>query len=354
MADTRTASTRVALNDPHGVLHGLCTHFAEHGAVTMTEHGGRIETEFGYATLVPETGALRIEAGGTNDTALYVVKMSVSEHVFLLAGEEVAAFTWSGDGSDELRIPFFREMTVRRVCNVTPLMRRVTLTGEDVAHFETGGLHVRVLIPPAGREPRWPKAAPDGRTLWPKGEDELTARVYTIRRIDHACREVDIDIVLHGDEAAPGSHWASTAAPGDRVGLMGPGGGEIAKARCYVLAGDETALPAIARIAEGLPATVQATAFIEVANAAEEQPLASAARLETVWLHRDGAVPGTTRLVEAALRRADWSDSDDVFVFVGCEQAAARNIRSFLQKERSLAKKSCLVAAYWNRGCQQE
>jgi NADPH-dependent ferric siderophore reductase len=354
MADTRTASTRVALNDPHGVLHRLCAHFAEHGRVTMTERGGRIETEFGHAAIALELGALRIEAVGANDTALYVVKMSVAEHVFQLAGEDVAAFTWSGDSSGQLRIPFFREMTVRRARNVTPLMRRVTLACEDVAHFETGGLHVRLLIPPVGREPRWPTAAADGRTLWPKGEDELTARVYTIRRIDHARREVAIDIVLHGDEAAPGSHWASTAVPGDRVGLMGPGGGEIAKARRYVLAGDETALPAIARIAEGLPASARATAFIEIADAAEEQPLVSAAQLETVWLHRNGAAPGTTRLVEAALRGAEWSDSDDVFVFVGCEQAAARNIRSFLQKERGLAKKNCLVATYWNRFYQQE
>ncbi len=285
MADTRTASTRVALNDPHGVLHRLCTHFAEHGTVTMSEQGGRIETEFGHAALALEPGALRIEAAGANDIALYVVKMSVAEHVFLLAGEEVAAFTWSGDGSDELRIPFFREMTVRRSRNVTPLMRRVTLTGEDVAHFETGGLHVRVLIPPAGREPRWPKAAPDGRTLWPKGEDELTARVYTIRRIDHARREVDIDIVLHGDEAAPGSHWASTAAPGDRVGLHGAGRRRDRQGETLCARGRRDGASCHCAHCRAPPTGVQAAAFIEVADAAEEQPLASAARLETVWLH---------------------------------------------------------------------
>jgi NADPH-dependent ferric siderophore reductase len=351
MAETRTASTRVALNDPHGVLRRLCAHFAEHGTVTMTEHGRRIETEFGHATLVPEPGALRIEAGGASDTALYVVKMSLAEHVFLLAGEEVAAFAWTGDGGEARHIPFFREMTVRRAGNVTPLMRRVTLAG-DVAHFETGGLHVRLLIPPAGREPRWPSAAADGRTLWPTGEDELTARIYTVRRIDRARGELDIDIVVHGDdEDAPGSRWALRATPGARVGLMGPGGGDVGGAERYVLAGDETALPAIARIAEALPATAQAVALIEVADAAEEQPLPSAARLETVWLHRNGAAPGTTRLIETALRGLDWpADLSGIYALVGCEQEAARSIRAFLHKERGMAKKDCLVAAYWRRG----
>ena len=353
MAETRMcmAQTRVALADPHGALRRLCDHFVDHGTVTMSEHGGRIETEFGFATLVPEPGALRIEAGGASDTALYVVKMSLAEHVFMLAGEDVAAFAWTGDGADACHIPFFREMTVRRACNVTPLMRRVTLAG-DVAHFETGGLHVRLLIPPAGREPRWPVAAVDGRTLWPKGEDELTARVYTVRRVDRARGELDIDIVVHGDdEDAPGSRWACTASPGERVGLMGPGGGDLVGAERYVLAGDETALPAIARIAEALPATVQAVALIEVADAAEEQRLASAARFEAIWLHRNGAAPGTTRLIETALRALDWpSDLSGIYALVGCEQEAARSIRAFLHKERGMGKKDCLVAAYWRRG----
>lgn len=352
MADPRTASTRITLADPHGVLQRLCTHFAEHGTVTMSEHGGRIETEFGHAALTLEPGGLRIEAAGTDDTALYVVKMSVAEHVFQLAGEEVAAFAWSGDGAEERRIPFFREMTVRRACNVTPLMRRVTLAG-DVAHFETGGLHVRVLIPPAGREPRWPSTAADGRTLWPRGEDELTGRVYTVRRIDRARGELDVDIAIHGGEGSPGSHWAMTAAPGDPVGLMGPGGGDVAPAARYVLAGDETALPAIARIAEALPTEAQAVALIEVADATEEQSLTSAARLETIWLHRNGAAPGTTRLIETALRGLDWpADLSGTYALVGCEHAAARNIRAFLHKERGMAKKDCLVAAYWRRGHQ--
>lgn len=351
MAETpmRTAHTRLPLADPHRMLHRLCEHFAAHGTVTATTTCGRIETQFGHAALALETGALRIEAAGANATALHVVKMSLAEHVFLLAEEEIRPFAWSGDDTGAGGIPFFREMTVRGARNITPLMRRVTLAGEDVAHFETGGLHVRVLIPPAGREPCWPTAATDGRTLWPRGEDELTARVYTIRRIDQARGEVDIDVVLHGD-GSPGSRWASTAAPGERIGLMGPGGGEIAKAGRYVLAGDETALPAIARIAESLPAGARAVALIEVADAAEEQSFASAARIETRWLHRNGAAPGTTRLLETALRGLDWSDTGDIHAFVGCEHAAARGIRNFLHKERAMAKSNSLIAAYWRRG----
>ncbi|CAH1650884.1 Fe(3+)-hydroxamate ABC transporter permease FhuB [Hyphomicrobiales bacterium] len=80
----------------------------------------------------------------------------------------------------------------------------------------------------------------------------LARRVYTIRAIDHARKELAIDVVLHDDSV--GSNWARNAEPGDRAGLLGPGGGDVIPADWYLLCGDETALPAIARIAAELPA----------------------------------------------------------------------------------------------------
>lgn len=345
------ARARVPLPDPDAMLHRLCEHFVAHGVVTRRERGGRIENQFGHAELELEAGALRIEAAGVDRTALYVVKMALAEHIFEMADGEPPAFQWTGDADAEAGIPFFREMTVRGARNVTRSMRRVTLAGADVEHFASGGLHARVLMPPAGREPRWPIAAADGRVIWPKGKDELTGRVYTIRRVDPERGELDIDVVLHDDPGAPGSNWAATAAPGDRVGLMGPGGGEIVTADWYLLAGDETALPVIARIAESLPPTAKATALIEVEAAADEQPLTSAADIETTWLHRGDAAPGTTRLLETAIRDVTWpAPGVAAYALVGCEQAAARSIRILLRKERGMGKKESLVAAYWRRG----
>ncbi|MFD2032421.1 siderophore-interacting protein [Ancylobacter dichloromethanicus] len=204
---------------------------------------------------------------------------------------------------------------------------------------------------PAGRDPVWPHAAPDGRTLWPTGADALTPRVYTVREVDIARGEIVIDVVQHAGAATPGADWARRARPGDRVGLLGPGGAGLPPARRYLLAGDETALPAIARMVAALPAEAQAVVRLEVADAREQQKLPSAARLDVQWLHRDGAGPGTVDLLERSVRAIDIpSGADDLHVWAGCEQKTARALRRHLTRERGLAKCRCAIAAYWRLG----
>jgi NADPH-dependent ferric siderophore reductase len=342
------ATARVALADPHGIHDRLCGHFVEHGTVSRSEAGSRLDGPFGAVLIEEEADALGIRIAAPSEGYLFVVKSSLAEHLIAFAGTETVDIAWSGDRAAAAEIPYFRAMTVRGARDITPNMRRITLAGPDIAHFETGGLHVRVLIPPKGREPRWPSAGHDGRVVWPRGEDELIARIYTIRSLDRERGTLDIDVVLHDDSA--GSVWARTVQAGDPVGLMGPGGGEIMPADWYLLCGDETALPAIARVAESLPASVRATIIIEVADAGEEQPILSAAALDLCWLHRNGARPGTTDLLERAAKAVEWPTDGIPYVLAGCEQKAARAIRSHLRKERGLARERHLVAAYWRRG----
>lgn len=349
------AEARVKLADPLGMAQKLCAHFIEHGTVTCTASGGIIENAFGRAELRAEGALLHLRAEGVDATALYVVRNALAEHLALFVGEALPAFSWSGDALAPRAIPFFREMGVVAARQVTPRMRRVTLAGGDVATFENGaGLHVRLLIPPVGRTPVWPLPAPDGRTLWPKDEDALTRRVYTVRRVDRAAGTIDVDMVLHEDDDAqrppPGSAWAASVQPGDKVGVMGPGGGLPPEADWYVLAGDETALPVIARVAEGLPSGRRVVAVIEVADAGEEQPIRSSADLTLIWLHRHRAPAGSTDLLANTLRTMEWPTDGHGHVLVGCEHRAARSIRSWLTGERSMPKKDIHVAAYWRLG----
>ncbi len=149
----------------------------------------------------------------------------------------------------------------------------------------------------------------------------------------------------------PGASFASCARPGDYVGMTGPGGGSIGDADWYLLAGDETALPAIARILEELPAGKQATVRIEVVDARDEQPLLSSATLDVEWLHRGAAEPGTSRLLENAVRAIDWPDKRvRVFAWAACEYRSFRAIRTYLRRERDLSRDEHLVVAYWRRG----
>ncbi len=348
MADGLHASARVALADPTAMLDRLCGHFTEHAAVTRRSGGARFDGPFGAVELDIADAALGISVISPNESYLFVVTSSVAEHLFEFAGGEAVALSWQGDLPTEARIPYFREAVVRSAHDITPAMRRVVVACDDPAHFETGGLHVRLLIPPPGRAPVWPKVGPDSRVIWPEGEDELARRVYTIRAIDHVRRELTIDVVLHDD--SPGSVWARNARTGDRVGLLGPGGGDVVPADWYLLCGDETALPAIARIAASLPAAARAAIVIEVADRTEEQQISSKAALEITWLHRNGLSAGSTDLLLDAVRAIALPEGGEPFVFAGCEQAAARAIRKHLRAERKLPKERHLVAAYWRRG----
>lgn len=344
------AATAVALPDPFGTLCRLCDRFAEFGRVSREGCRAAIETGHGCAFLCAENGALRLEAGGSDPTNLSFVKWAVAEQLLALARD--AAIVWTGDCASGTPLPYFREMRVVATREITPHTRRITLEGRDLARFAKGGHHVRLLIPPMGRCPKWPVTGSDGRPCWPQCEARPAVRIYTIRRIDVAAGTVDIDMVLHAGGTSPGARFAETARPGDVVGMTGPGGSGIPAGVPLLLAGDETALPAIARILEELPEDGRATAFIEVADRREEQPIACKGRLDLHWLHRNGAAPGTTTLLADAVRGA--AVEDDAFVWSGSEFTAFRHIRGNLRKERALSRERHLASTYWRRGLAGE
>lgn len=343
MAEPLVAEARIVVADPAALAERLTDHFAEHATVSRDGTSCRIDSVYGRADLLAADGVLRLRIECPSEQAFFLVRTSLVEHVFEFATEP--RITWTGHGTEAGTVPYFREMTVVASTALTPRMRRVTLAG-DVGHFARGGLHVRLLMPPAGRPPRWPVLSPEGRLTWPAGDDALVARVYTVRQIDGAAGTLDLDIVIHEGTDTPGSTWAQQVQPGAVVGLMGPGGGDLPPGRRLLLAGDETALPAIARIVEALPAGAQATVLIEVADAAEEQPLRSAAALDVRWLHRDAG----DRLEAAVRRQALPPDDADGFVWIACEHSPARSLRNWLRREIGFARERQTVAAFWRRG----
>lgn len=346
-----SAETVIPLRAPATVMSMLREHLAEHGTVTGSETAWSIDVEIGVATAKLREGgiAFRVEAG--DDTSLSFLQWSVAEHVHEYAPGENPPVVWRGGVAPGASLPYFREMQVVRASQVTPLMRRVTLVGKDLGRFSHDGLHVRLLFPPRpGVVPVWPIMGADGRQAWPEGERPVS-RVYTIRRIDVAAGEIDIDFVLHEGDGMPGAQFGREAVPGTTVGMTGPGGGNLAPAARYVFAGDETALPAISRMLEELPADAEATALVEIANAAERQELVVNPGIELRWLSREGRPAGTTDLLYDALNTLCASERGrDSYIWVGCEQGAARRIRDHLKRERQLPKSRYLAAAYWRRG----
>ncbi|MGI6851513.1 DUF2218 domain-containing protein [Mesorhizobium sp. 1B3] len=351
VAHSLTAETLVALRAPAPVMSRLREHFGEHGTVSGADIAWSIELEIGVATVRLDDGGISFRVEANDDTSLSFLQWSVAEHVYEFAPDEKPDIIWQGGIKPGTPAPYFREMTVVRAAQVTPLMRRVTLQGKDLERFARNGLHVRLLFPPRpGIATVWPVIGEDGRQAWPDGERPIS-RVYTIRRIDVATGEIDIDFVLHEGDAMPGAEFARNATPGDVVGMTGPGGGTLPHSSRYVFAGDETALPAISRMLEELPSTANAVAFVETAAPSERQTLAFGPGIDLRFLSRDGRPAGSTDLLFDSLRALDeklWES--DPYVWVGCEQAASRQIRKFLKQERRLPRDRFLAAAYWRRG----
>ncbi|GFM76791.1 siderophore-interacting protein [Pseudomonas cichorii] len=236
----------------------------------------------------------------------------------------------------EIRV---RKLEVLRVAELTPLMRRVTLHGPQLAGFISLGTddHVKLLFAQTPEE----QAALDNFTPGSNGDGPRPAmRDYTPRRYDEATGELDIDFVLHGD--GPAATWAAQAEPGQFLHIAGPRGSMVVPDifDSYLLIGDETAIPAIARRLESLPANRSARVVIEIANKDEQQALASQAKVDVTWVVRD-----EQNLLEVA--RGLEIPAGKLYAWVATEAALSRKIRRVLLDELGLDEGFVKAAGYW-------
>jgi NADPH-dependent ferric siderophore reductase len=244
----------------------------------------------------------------------------------------------------------FRLLEVRRVSAVTPKMLRVTLGGEQLAGFVSAAYddHAKIFFPSAGEDrPTLPTPGPNG-AVYPEGAARPAARDYTPRRYSATENELVIDFVLHGD--GPASSWAAQAKPGQFLGVGGPRGSFVISDDFdwYLLAGDETALPAIGRRLEELPIGARAIVVAEVAAAGEEQRFDSRAHVTTTWVHRNGDAQDTDLLLDAIT--ALTLPPGDGYAWIAAEAATAKAVRRHLVEDRHLPKDWVKAAAYWKRG----
>lgn len=175
-------------------------------------------------------------------------------------------------------------------------------------------------------------------------------RTYTVRRVDHAAGTIDVDFVTHGDEGLAGP-WAAKAAPGDLVCFMGPGGMYTPdpEADWHLLAGDESALPAISAALEAMDRGARGEAYLEVAAAEDELELDAPDGVRVHWLHRGAPfTPETTGLVDAVVA-GDWHDGD-VQVFAHGERESMKSLRAHLADVRGVGRKRMSLSAYWAFG----
>ncbi|MDQ1184480.1 siderophore-interacting protein [Agrobacterium larrymoorei] len=335
--------------DVNAMLAEICEHFVEHSDVVPSEHGASLRSEDWAIDVKTANERLLIEIRTENEEMLAATRTMFAEHLFYFAGDEPFMLEWSKP-APKVRPPGFYEATVLGSEDVTPRMRRVILKVSDVTPFIGGDIHVRLLVPPLHRTPVWPKLKENGSIGWPDGEDELLVRAYTIRSVDEEAKLVSIDFLQHPKPgvATPGADFARDAQPGQRVALMGPGSGHLPEAKSILFAGDETSLPAIARMVEEAPTGTTIKAIIEVEDAAEEQAIRNDELVSVEWLHRSTyGQNGGNDLVERLKAEID-NIPRETFVWFAGEKSDVRTIKRHLaEKERD--RKQQYVAWYWSK-----
>ncbi len=218
-----------------------------------------------------------------------------------------------------------RELTVTAVERLSPHYVAITFHGESLADFASDSFddHLKFMVD--------------------TGADEPARRDYTPRRFDRAARELVIEFALHGSGAA--SDWASQVQVGQQALIGGPRGSMIVPTdyEWHLLAGDDTALPAIARRLEELPAGARALVLGLVADDADRRVFTSAADVLQVQWHRTGDD-------WLAALRALQLPAGEGFVWCAGEARLMAQARDVLLQHHQHPREAMRVAAYWKQG----
>jgi NADPH-dependent ferric siderophore reductase len=123
---------------------------------------------------------------------------------------------------------------------------------------------------------------------------------------------------------------------------MGPGGEWLTRARWIALFGDETSLPAIARILQDLPPESEGTATILTSDAGDKQELNTNSNVSIRWLVRGDGI-----CLVHELKRLKIPDNDRLVWFAG-ERSEVNQAREVLVS-LGLRKDEIRAASYWTR-----
>jgi NADPH-dependent ferric siderophore reductase len=244
--------------------------------------------------------------------------------------------------------PRFREVAVRAVTPLTPWMVRVTLGGPDLVGFRVDepAASVRLLLPPSPGaalvRPAWNGNVfllPDGR--------RAVIRTLTPLRADARSRSLDVEIVVHGDGHA--SQWATSAEPGTVAAVSGPGRGYTidASADAYLVAGDESALPAIGQLLPLLPRSATIEVHLEITHSDARLRLPEHPGATITWHGTFAGAPPGTALVDAVLA----ADVDaETRIWIAGEAASVQRIRRELFGARGVPRTNTTIRGYWKHG----
>ncbi|MEE2523980.1 siderophore-interacting protein [Pseudarthrobacter sp. J75] len=277
------------------------------------------------------------------------------------------------------------DAAVVEVRDLSPHFRRLTFAGPALATFGVPGptvdLRIKLLLPTPGH-PLTPLGSSGGQLQegwyqeWLRRDQPGRGfiRSYTVRALRDTPqgRVLDVDFVIHPVEPgqhAPASEWAQAAVPGTPVVLIGPDLTALAPetpsseagirwdpqgAAHVLLAGDETAVPAISSILENLPPGVDGHAFLEVPETYDAGTVTTASSVRVTWLPRKESGAGLGQLLNEAVRALTAGlplhAGAETYAWVTAEASVVREIRRHLVQAVGLDPKRSEFRGYWSLG----
>ncbi len=315
------------------------------------------------------------------------------------------------------------QTTVLRSQKLSESFRRLTVGGTDLNDFGTNShpldMRIKLLLPSAsgfvandaisGLRPDALTSPADQQGWYQRWlaidpSERGYMRTYTVRAFREAGHpanqgtdpELDIDFVLHGEvvdgllRGGPATEYGDRAQAGDQLLLLGPnkalcdasyGGIEFrpGEATRIVLAGDETAVPAICSILESLPEHLSGHALIEVPEASDILEVSTNSEVSVQWLPRGGAehgsrlreavslvvpVPGSGQdaaaeepedinVDENILWETGQAQSAPFYAWIAGEAGFVKELRRYLVRDAGIDRKQVAFMGYWRHGKQE-
>lgn len=244
--------------------------------------------------------------------------------------------------------PPFRVVSVRSITEVTPFLARVTFGGDslDGLEIEEPAASVRLLLPPPGQSelvmPTW-----NGNEFLLDDGSRPIIRTFTPLALDAEQLEISLEVVIH--EGGATSSWVGSAEDGDPAAISGPGRGYTidTTAGSYVLAGDETALPAIGQLMEAMPGDIRVQVVIEVRHPDARPQLPEHHNAHVTWVVADpDASPGDALV--SAIEMLEFGSTSRIWA--AGEAGSMQRVRRMLREERGIDRTHATVRGYWKHG----
>ena len=284
----------------------------------------------------------------------------------------------------------FFDARVSAVTRLSPSFVRLTLSGPELDAFADNGWDQRfkLVLPDAHGSydalPRDPEWYPTWRRL--SADRQNPIRTYTVRAVRAAAREVDVDLVLHGD-VGPASRFAGRAGVGDPVVLLGPnaayagvhGGLEFRPPDGHVgptvLVGDATAVPAVLSVLAHLAPEAFGEAVLEVPDAEDIVDVVLPVGFRVTWLVQQTEGSGLGAALDEALVRLglpvgsgveaplldpgddeplwevpEQAAADGLYAWIAGESGLVTGLRRHLVRDLGIERRSVAFMGYWRQG----